>query len=137
MECSSIEPFDEESMPGIWCCPSPLSLYLPRCSARPCKPYTAGWGAAAGKPENKRINTRSVSKAIASKNAILLGKRIGLRIYFFVLSRVLISFSACLHGFLCIRLSIYCVALFGLASFIQMNTFQVAECLCSHPANRI
>ena len=38
---------------------------------------------------------------------------------------------------LCIRLSIYCVALFGLASFIQMNTFQVAECICSHPANRI
>ena len=91
-------------------------------------------------PESQRTNVstlRSVSKAIASKNAILLGKRIGLRIYFLVLSRVLISSSACLDGFLCMRLSIYCVALFGLASFIQMNTFQVAECLCSHPANRI
>lgn len=49
-----------------------------------------------------------------------------------------VSFFFCLsRWFLCIRLSIYCVALFGLASFIQMNTFQVAECSCSHPANRI
>lgn len=39
--------------------------------------------------------------------------------------------------FLCIRLPIYCVALSGFAFFIHMNTFQVAACLCSHPANRI
>jgi len=106
MECSSIEPIDEEFMPGIWCCPSPLSLYLLRCSARPCKPYTAGWGAAAGKPENKRINTRSVSK---------LAKRIGIRIYFFMLSRVLNSFSACLDGFY---------------AFVFLST--VLRCLDSH-----